>query len=141
MNHIFDNRQLLQSFVVNGGNKISVTGPSRKHIISAEDVKRIFIQHLNDTEITDIKTYLLTHKKNKVQFDTVEMWCDSIIENSLAARRLPDFAGKINLKEFFIERVVSEGCAKAIIFLHKYYYKIGLLSPSTDRLNKHQNAF
>ncbi len=122
MDHIFDDRQFLQSIVIYGGNKISATAPSCKHSISTEDVKRIFLQHLKPSEINTIQCYLQTQKKNEFDSDAIEDSCNSIITHSLSKNRWFDYGRNIALKEFFIERLLSEGCANAITLLHKYYY-------------------
>ncbi|MBA3706194.1 MAG: hypothetical protein H0W84_09935 [Bacteroidetes bacterium] len=122
IDHIFDNRQFLQRIVTYGGNKISAVAPSCNHSISIEDVKRIFLQHLNTTEISIIQDYFKIQKKNKFESDVVECCCNSIISYSLNKNRGYDHGRNITLKEFFLERLLSEGCANAIILLHKHYY-------------------
>ncbi len=124
MNQIFDNRQLLQSIVIYGGNKISVTAPSGKHSISIEDVNFIFLQQLNSSEINAIQGYLEMQKKNKFDSVAIEDCCSNIIAHSLNTNRGFNRSRNIALKEYFIERVLSEGCANAIILLHKFYYPI-----------------
>jgi hypothetical protein len=122
MDHIFDNRQFLQSIVIYGGNKISATAPSCKHSISTEDVKRIFLQNLKPSEIKTIQCYLKTQKKNAFNSDAIEDSCNDIITHSLSKNRGYDYGRNLSLKEFFIERLLSEGCANALMLLHKYYY-------------------
>ena len=122
MDHIFDNRHYLQSIVVTGGNKVSVLPPSDRHPIKFEDAQRIFFQHFSCEESEKIKNYLLLNLGKKTPKETISLWCDSVLENALRNYRQYDLCGRISLRELFIERVLSDGCAEAIIFLHKFYF-------------------
>jgi hypothetical protein len=107
MDHIFDNRHYLQSIVVTGGNKISVSPPSDRHSIKFEDAERIFFQHFSDSESEIIKTYLILNLGNETPKETISLWCDSVLENALRNYRQYDLCERTSLRELFIERVLS----------------------------------
>jgi hypothetical protein len=124
MEHIFDDRHTLQCMVVMGGNKVAISPESGKHSIRFEDAERIFFLNFSEVESEKIKKYLYSKNDNAIQYEVIVRWCNEVLENTLKSYRGFDFNGRVSLREVFIERIMSVGCAEAIIFLHKFYYRI-----------------
>lgn len=125
MEHIFDNRHTLQSFVVHGGYKESVSTPSNKYLISFEETKQFFLKNLSDPEFYKIKEYMHLEIKQEVNRKKIILWCIETMENALTNHRSYDFigTGRITLRELFMERIAVNGCAYAIIFLKRHFYQ------------------
>ncbi len=122
MEHIFDNRHFLQSLVVKGGCKKSISPCSNKYHLTFNDVEKFFFENLKDAEIKKIKESLATtewdHKK-------IIALCKQILEDTLLYCKASMRYGpeRINLREVAMERIATMGSAYTIIFLKKYYWK------------------
>ncbi|MDP3557680.1 MAG: hypothetical protein Q8T03_09920 [Bacteroidota bacterium] len=125
MEHIFDNRHILQSFVVQGGCKASVAPPSKKYIISFEEAKQFFLENLSDLEFQKIKEYLHSSTKGKINREVIILWCREVMENALTNHRsiTVNVNSRVALRELFMERIAVSGSAYAIIFLKKHFYR------------------
>jgi hypothetical protein len=124
MEHIFDDRHTLQSMVVMGGNKVAVSPESGRHSIRFEDAERIFFLNFSELQSEKIKKYLHPKTNNTITHEAIVVWCNEVLGNTLKSYRGFDLNGRVSLRELFIERIVSVGSAEAIIFLHKFYYRI-----------------
>ena len=124
MEHIFDDRHALQSMVVMGGNKVAISPESGRHSIRFEDAERIFFLNFSEEESKKIKNYLYSKNNNIIQHKAIVSWCNDVLKNTLQVFRGWDYNGRTSLRELFIERIVSVGSAEAIIFLHRFYYRI-----------------
>ncbi|MDO9001348.1 MAG: hypothetical protein Q7W45_16400 [Bacteroidota bacterium] len=124
MEHIFDNRHVLQSFVVKGGCKTSVSPSSKKYINSFEDAQKMFFDNVTDLEYQKIREYLFTETKNKQSYQKTISWCNDVLENTIRNHRAYDHNGtrRVGLRELFMERVALRGSCYAILFLKKHYY-------------------
>ena len=125
MEHIFDNRHILQSFVVQGGCKVSVSPPSKKYIISFEEAKQFFFINATDLEFQKIKEYLYSETKEKRNQKEIILWCKEVMENALTNHRsiTANVNSRVPLRELFMERIAVSGSAYAIIFLKKHFYQ------------------
>lgn len=124
MEHIFDDRHTLQSMVVMGGNKVAISPESGRHSIRFEDAERIFFLNFSEIESKKIKEYLHPKTNSDTSHEAIVTWCNKVLQNTLSVFRGWDYNGRTSLRELFIERIVSTGSAEAIIFLHKFYYRI-----------------
>lgn len=125
MEHIFDNRHILQSFVVQGGCKATIPSPSKKYLISFEEAKQFFLQNLSELEFQKIKEYLHPKTKNKIHPEEIILWCEEVIENTLTNSRCFDLnrsSCRTSLRELFMERIAVSESAYAILFLKKHFY-------------------
>lgn len=123
MEHIFDNRHILQSFVVQGGCKKSVSPCSTKYHLTFEDIENFFFANLSDVEIIKIKeSFSITNEWNREKIISL---CKTILKDTLLYCKASTRYGpeRINLREVAMERVATMGCAYTIIFLKKYYWK------------------
>ncbi len=130
MEHIFDNRHVLQSFVVQGGCKVSTPPPSKKYLISFEEAKQFFLKNLSELEFQKIKEELHPKTKREIPSEEITSWCIEVIENTLTNHRsmTVNVHSKMSLRELFMEKIAISGSAYAIIFLRKYFYKAGKVS-------------
>lgn len=125
MEHIFDNRHILQSFVVQGGYKASAPPPSKRYLISFEESKQFFLKNLSDAELQKINEYLHPKKQKEINHAKITSWCIEVMENALTNHRsiTANVNNRIALRELFMERIAISGSAYAIIFLKKYFYQ------------------
>lgn len=125
MEHIFDNRHILQTFVVQGGCKASVSPPSKKYIISFEEAKQFFFINTTDLEFRKIREYLRSETKEKRNQKEIILWCKEVMENALTNHRsiTANVNSRVPLRELFMERIAVSGSAYAIIFLKKHFYQ------------------
>ena len=125
MEHIFDNRHLLQSLVVKGGCKKSISPCSNKYHLTFDDVEKFFFENLNDAEIKTIKESLSLSTTTELSREKIISLCKNILEDTLLHCKASTRYGpeRINLREVTMERVATMGCAYTIIFLKKYYWK------------------
>ena len=125
MEHLFDNRQFVQSIVVTGGNKASVTTSCKKYKISFHEVVTFFHNNLNEEQIAKLSVHLSSANKNIVCKAEIILWCEDVIKNTLTHYRAHDYNSncKMSLREVFMERIALNGCASAVLFLKKYYYR------------------
>ncbi|HRH58485.1 MAG TPA: hypothetical protein PLS10_12595 [Chitinophagales bacterium] len=125
MEHIFDNRHVLQSFVVQGGCKASVSPSSKKYVNSFEDAQKMFFDNASDIEYKKIRWHLFVETKKKLSDKQTIAWCNDVLENTLLNHRAYDYngTGRVGLRELFMERVALRGSCYAILFLKKHYYK------------------
>lgn len=138
MEHIFDNRHVLQSFVVQGGCKASVSPSSKKYINSFEDAQKMFFDNVTDLEYQKIREYLFTETKNKQSYQKTISWCNDVLENTIRNHRAYDHNGtrRVGLRELFMERVALRGSCYAILFLKKHYYN----KPAHPKKTCYKNA-
>ena len=125
MEHIFDNRQLLQSLVVKAGCKKSIYPCSKKYHLTFDDIEKFFFANLNDSEIKKIRESLSISATTEWSREKIIALCKTILEDTVlhctaSFRYGPE---KMNLRELAMERVATMGCAYTIIFLNKYYWK------------------
>ncbi|HWY36127.1 MAG TPA: hypothetical protein VNX68_15895 [Nitrosopumilaceae archaeon] len=125
MEHIFDNRHILQSFVVQGGCKASAPSLSKKYLISFEEARQFFLKNLSESEFQKIKEYLHPKTKNEINHDEIILWCAEVMENTLMSHRsiTANVNSRVSLRELFMERIAVSGSAYAIIFLKKHFYQ------------------
>jgi hypothetical protein len=130
MEHIFDNRHILQSFVVQGGCKVSLAPCSKKYVNSFEDEQKMFFDNATDLEYKKIRKQLFTETKKQLSDKKTIAWCNDVLENTLRNHRAYDYngTGRVGLRELFMERVALRGSCYAILFLKKHYYKPSLHS-------------
>lgn len=138
MEHIFDNRHVLQSLVVQGGCKASVSPSSKKYINSFEDAQKMFFDNVTDLEYQKIREYLFTETKNKQSYQKTISWCNDVLENTIRNHRAYDHngTGRVGLRELFMERVALRGSYYAILFLKKHYYN----KPAHPKKTCYKNA-
>ncbi len=125
MEHIFDNRHILQSFRVQGGYKVSASPSSKKYLISFEEAKEFFLKNLSELEFQKIREYLYPKTKKEIHNEEIILWCIEVIENTLTNSRCFDLnrsSCRTSLRELFMERIAVSGSAYAIIFLRKHFY-------------------
>lgn len=115
MEHIFDNRHVLQSFLVQGGCKVSVSPSSKKYINSFEDAHKMFFDNASDVEYKKIRAHLFAETKKKLSDNKTIAWCNDVLENTLRNHRAYDYNGT--------GRVALRGSCYAILFLKKHYCK------------------
>jgi hypothetical protein len=142
MEHLFDNRQFVQSIVVSGGNKASVTTSSKKYKISLEEVVAFFYNNLNDEQLAKLSIHLCSNNKNGVCKSEILLWCEDVIRNTLTHYHAHDYNSKykMSLRDVFMERVAWNGCASAILFLKKYYYRNHNLNKAQQSSSKHNET-
>lgn len=139
MEHLFDNREFVQSLIVTRGNKASVATSSKKYKITLEEVIVFFHNNLNDEELAKISTHLSSTNKGVVCKTKIIFWCEDVIKNALTHYRSHDYNSKckMSLRELFMERIALNGCALAVIFLKKYFYKNTHINTIQHSSNKH----
>jgi hypothetical protein len=125
MEHIFDNRHVLQSLVVHGGCKVSAAPSSKKYVNSFDDAQKMFFDNATDLEYQKIRKHLFAETKKKWSDKKTLAWCNDVLENTLRNHRAFDYngTGRVGLRELFMERVALRGSSYAILFLKKHYYK------------------
>lgn len=126
MEHIFDNRHILQSFVVQGGCKASSPPPSKKYLISFEEAREFFLKNLSELEFQKVREYLHAKIKMEMHKEEIILWCEEVIENTLTNSRCFDLnrsSCRTSLRELFMERIAVSGSAYAILFLKKHFYQ------------------
>lgn len=141
MEHIFDNRHVLQSFRVQGGYTVSTSPSNKKYTISYEEAKEFFLKNLSELEFQKIREYL--RPKTKMHNEEIILWCVEVIENTLTNSRCFDLnrsSCRTSLRELFMERIAVSGSAYAILFLKKHFYqenkRIVILNNSRNTLLK-----
>lgn len=125
MEHIFDNRQFLQSLIVKAGYKKSISPCTKKYHLTFDDIEKFFFTNLNDSEIIKIKESLSISAAIECGRENIIALCKTILEDTLLYCKASTRYGpeRINLRDVAMERVATMGCAYTIIFLKKYYWK------------------